>query len=108
MAEDGQGPGLPEVEKIGDVGEVIVGVDSLAVSSEGSDDDTKNPNAADTPPTSKKDEGLVIVPFGTPPPTEECPRLCISHAAAKCFVWRAVARVSESSTRQMPRGPRRS
>ena len=75
MAEDGQGPGLPEVAKITDVGEVIVGVDSLAVASEGSDDDTENPNAADSPPSSKADEGLAIVPFGTPPPPEECP-LC--------------------------------
>ena len=70
MAEDGQGPGLPEVEKIGYVGEVVDGIDSLAVASEGFDDDTKNPNA-DTPPTSKKDEGLVL--FVPPPPTEDCP-----------------------------------
>ena len=73
MAEDGQGPGLPEVKKITDVGEAVECLDSLAVSSEGSDDDTKNLNAADTPPSSKADEGLAIVPFGTPPPTEECP-----------------------------------
>ena len=72
MAEDGQGPGLPEVEKIGYVGEVVDGIDSLAVASEGSDDDKKSDDA-DTPPTSKKDEGLAIVPFGPPPPTEECP-----------------------------------
>ena len=71
MAEDGKGPGLSEVAKIGDVGEVIVGINSLAVASEGFDDDKKSDDA-DTPPTSKTDEGLAIVPFGTPPPTEDC------------------------------------
>ena len=63
MAEDGQGPGLPKVAEIEDVGEIVDGLDSLAVSSEGSDDDKNNPNAA----------GLAIVPFGPPPPTEDCP-----------------------------------
>ena len=64
MAEDGQGPGLPEVEKENkDVGELIGGLESLAVGSGGFD--------AYSPPTSKKDEGHVL--FVPPPPTEECP-----------------------------------
>ena len=71
MAEDGQGPVLPEVAKIEDVVEVVDGLDSLAMSSEGSDDGKKSDDA-DTPP-SKTDEGLAIVPFGPQPPTEDCP-----------------------------------
>ena len=74
MAEDDQGPGAPEVAKAPErgVSELVGGLDSLAVSSEGAGDADKNPNAADTPP-SNEDEGLAIVPFGPPPPTEDCP-----------------------------------
>lgn len=65
MAEDGKGPGLPEVAKVNkDVGELIGGLESLAVGSGGFD--------ADSPPTSKK--GHVL--FVPQPPTEECP-LCL-------------------------------
>ena len=66
MAEDGQGPGLPEVEKENkDVGELIGGLESLAVGSGGS-------TPTRQPPTSKK--GYVL--FVPQPPTEECP-LCL-------------------------------
>ena len=60
MAEHGQGLGRPEVAE---VQELVGGLDSLAVASGGHDGDAK------------PDEGLAIVPFGTPPPTEDCP-LC--------------------------------
>ena len=76
MAEDRQGPGLSEVAKVNeDISQLIGGLEALAVSSEGSGDDDKNPNAADTPPTNADAEGLAIVPFGPQPPTEDCP-LC--------------------------------
>ena len=73
MAEDGQGPGLPEVAEAKEDGdELIGGLDSLAVAA-GVFDDDKKPGDADTP--SKTDEGPAIVPFVPPSPTEECP-LC--------------------------------
>jgi len=101
MAEDGQGPGLPEAEKVNkDVGELISGLDSLAVSSEGFDADTlptkkdKKAKSFTVPVKSlgsitvggqsekkrkreEEDEGLAIVHFVPLLPTEDCPLCCI-------------------------------